>query len=103
MPSSYVSNHVHIVFSTKTRLTVIPEDLQPKLWAYMAGIAKKHSMHAALPGTAVPGYRLFRPYGTGSTRLGIVPFYRRLIADRATGGQGAIVACHKKLPCWESY
>jgi putative transposase len=46
MPSSYVSNHAHIVFSTKNRLKVIPEDLQPKLWAYMAGIAKKHDMHA---------------------------------------------------------
>jgi putative transposase len=46
MPSSYVSNHVHIVFSTKNRLKVIPEDLQPKLWAYMAGIAKNHGMHA---------------------------------------------------------
>jgi putative transposase len=46
MPSSYVSNHVHIVFSTKNRLKVIPEDLQPKLWAYMAGIAKNHDMRA---------------------------------------------------------
>jgi len=50
MPSSYVSNHVHIVFSTKNRLKMIPEDLQPKLWAYMAGIAKKHSMHAVAIG-----------------------------------------------------
>jgi REP element-mobilizing transposase RayT len=50
MPSSYVSNHVHIVFSTKNRLKVIPEDLQPKLWAYMAGIAKKHAMHAVAIG-----------------------------------------------------
>ena len=31
----------------------------------------------SLPGTAVPGYRLFRPYGTGPTRLDIGPFYRR--------------------------
>jgi REP element-mobilizing transposase RayT len=50
MPSSYVSNHVHIVFSTKNRLKVIPEDLQTELWAYMAGIAKKHSMHAVAIG-----------------------------------------------------
>jgi putative transposase len=50
MSSSYVSNHVHIVFSTKNRLKMIPEDLQPKLWAYMAGIAKKHSMHAVAIG-----------------------------------------------------
>jgi putative transposase len=46
MPSSYVSNHVHIVFSMKSRLKAIPEAIQPKLWAYMAGIAKTHSMLA---------------------------------------------------------
>jgi putative transposase len=46
MPNSYVSNHVHIVFSTKNRLNVIPAALQPKLWAYMEGIAKTHSRHA---------------------------------------------------------
>ena len=50
MPSSYVINHVHIVFSTKNRLKVIPGDLQPELWAYMAGIAKKYSMHAVAIG-----------------------------------------------------
>lgn len=41
MSNSYVSNHVHIVFATKNRLKIIPEELQPKLWAYLAGIAKK--------------------------------------------------------------
>jgi putative transposase len=46
MPNSYVSNHVHMVFCTKNRLKVIPEALQPKLWAYLAGIAKTHGMHA---------------------------------------------------------
>jgi REP element-mobilizing transposase RayT len=46
MPSSYVSNHIHIVFSTKNRLKIIREELQPKLWAYMAGIAKNHGMDA---------------------------------------------------------
>jgi REP element-mobilizing transposase RayT len=46
MPSSYVSNHVHIVFSTKNRERAISEALQPRLWAYMAGIAKNHGMHA---------------------------------------------------------
>jgi putative transposase len=46
MPSSYVSNQVHLVFSTKNRLKVIPEALQPKLWSYLAGIAKTHGMHA---------------------------------------------------------
>ena len=50
MPSSYVSNHVHMVFSTKNRLKMIPEAIQPKLWAYMAGIATSHSMHAVVIG-----------------------------------------------------
>ena len=50
MPNSYVSQHVHIVFSTKDRMKIIPEELEPKLWAYMAGIAKNHGMHAVAIG-----------------------------------------------------
>src|SRR5260370_16768951 len=46
MANSYVSNHVHIVFSTKNRTRMINEELQPKLWAYMAGILKNHGMRA---------------------------------------------------------
>jgi REP element-mobilizing transposase RayT len=47
---SYVNNHVHIVFSTTNRLKLIREKLQPKLWAYMAGIAQNHGMHAVAIG-----------------------------------------------------
>jgi len=43
---SFVSNHIHIVFSTANRIKLIREDLQPKLWVYMAGIAENHGMHA---------------------------------------------------------
>jgi putative transposase len=43
---SYVSSHFHIVYSTKERVPSIPEELQPKLWAYMAGIAANHGMRA---------------------------------------------------------
>jgi putative transposase len=50
MPNSYVSNHVHIVFAAKDRARLIPEALQPKLWAYLAGIAKNHGMHAVAIG-----------------------------------------------------
>ena len=50
MPNSYVSNHVHIVFSTKGRAKVISEELQPKLWAYLAGIAKNYEMRAVAIG-----------------------------------------------------
>jgi REP element-mobilizing transposase RayT len=50
MPNSYVSNHIHVVFSTKNRVRAINEELQPKLWAYMAGILKNHGMHAVAIG-----------------------------------------------------
>ena len=40
MPQSFVSNSVHIVFSTKERRALIPTEQQKRLWAYLAGIAK---------------------------------------------------------------
>jgi putative transposase len=46
MGSSYITNHIHVVFSTKNRVRLIKEEIQPKLWAYMAGIAKNHGMDA---------------------------------------------------------
>lgn len=42
MPHSYSSNRIHLVFSTKNREKQITEELQPKLWPYMAGIAQNH-------------------------------------------------------------
>src|SRR6516225_9847325 len=50
MPSSHVCHHVHIVFSTKNLVRVIYEETQPKLWAYVAEIAKHHGMHAVAIG-----------------------------------------------------
>ena len=46
MGSSYLSIHIHVVFSKKNRVPSIKEEIQPKLWAYMAGIAENHGMHA---------------------------------------------------------
>ena len=50
MPGSFICHHVHIGFGTKNRVRTIPEDIQPKLWAYMAGIAKNYGMHAVAIG-----------------------------------------------------
>jgi putative transposase len=50
MSGSYVSHHMHIVFSTKDRAKIIPQALQPKLWAYMSGIATQHGFHALAVG-----------------------------------------------------
>ena len=46
MSHSYASNRVHLVFSTKGRENLIAEDVQPKLWPYMAGIARQHGFEA---------------------------------------------------------
>jgi putative transposase len=47
---SYSSNRVHLVFSTKGRAQIISDELQPRLWAYMAGIAKKQGFDAIILG-----------------------------------------------------
>jgi REP element-mobilizing transposase RayT len=41
---SYVQNIVHLVFSTKERRKLIPEEFEPALWAYVAGICKKNGI-----------------------------------------------------------
>jgi putative transposase len=40
MPDSYVANRVHCVFGTKDRRKIIPAEMQPRLWSFMAGIAR---------------------------------------------------------------
>lgn len=50
MPHSYISNRIHIVFSTKNRANLITADLQPKLWSYMAGVARKIGMQGVVVG-----------------------------------------------------
>lgn len=46
MSHSYVSNRVHLVFSTKNREKRLCEEVQIKLWPYMAGIARNHGFGA---------------------------------------------------------
>jgi putative transposase len=42
MSHTYSQNYLHVVFSTKEREKLISPSVQPKLWAYMAGIARNH-------------------------------------------------------------
>lgn len=44
MPHTYAQNTIHVIFSTKNRVKAIPRILQPKLWAYMSGICRNHSI-----------------------------------------------------------
>jgi len=50
MAHSYVCVYVHIVFSTKNRQPLIPEQKGRVLWRYLAGIAKNHGLKAVAVG-----------------------------------------------------
>jgi len=53
MAHSYVSSVFHVVFSTKERISWIRDDLQSRLWNYLAAIARNHGVHVlAVGGTA---------------------------------------------------
>jgi putative transposase len=47
---TFSRNHVHLIFSTKDRRKTITPEFQPRLWAYLAGIAKNHGMIALAVG-----------------------------------------------------
>lgn len=47
MPHSFCRNYVHVVFSTKNRVKLIPEEHLSQLWSYLAGICKNHEMGAS--------------------------------------------------------
>ena len=46
MPHALVNNRIHVIFSTKDRAKLLPDDLQPRLWAFMGGIARKNGFTA---------------------------------------------------------
>jgi putative transposase len=50
MSHTYSSNRIHVIFSTKDRAKSLSEELQPKLWAYMAGIAHNQDFEVIVGG-----------------------------------------------------
>jgi len=50
MSHTYCSALFHCVFSTKNRRSIIPPDLQDRLWPYMAGIARMNHFKALAVG-----------------------------------------------------
>ncbi len=46
MSHTYTSMRIHVIFSTKEREERLREELQPKLWAYIAGVARHHKFEA---------------------------------------------------------
>ncbi len=45
MSHTYSQNVLHVIFSTKDRQKTISPELQPQLWAYVAGVCKKLEIH----------------------------------------------------------
>ena len=50
MSHTYVSDLVHCVFSTKLRRNLIRPEIQPDLWAFLGGIARKNGFKALMVG-----------------------------------------------------
>jgi len=50
MRHTHVSVRIHCVFSTKERRASIPEEIQPRLWAFIGGIAPRVGMKAIAVG-----------------------------------------------------
>jgi|SRR5579863_4947175 len=50
MSHTYCCALFHCVFSTKGRRRIIAPELQPRLWAYIGGVAKRHGMMALAVG-----------------------------------------------------
>jgi putative transposase len=46
MSHTYCCALFHCVFSTKERRKIISADFQPRLWAYIGGVARKREMKA---------------------------------------------------------
>jgi putative transposase len=50
MSHTYVSDLVHCVFSTKERQNLIRAEIQPDLWSFLGGIARKNGFKALIVG-----------------------------------------------------
>lgn len=51
MSHTYSSNRVHAIFGTKNREKRISEKVQPRVWGYVAGIARNHGFEAIKVGS----------------------------------------------------
>ena len=81
MAHTYCSSLFHCVFSTKERRGVIGPAVQPRLWAYMGGVAREHETTALAVGgmsdhvhlllslpSSVPIAKAMREIKSGSSR-----------------------------------
>jgi REP element-mobilizing transposase RayT len=50
MANTYTSLHYHLVFSTKNRERWIAEEIEQRVWAYLAGVARENGLKAIMVG-----------------------------------------------------
>lgn len=50
MANTYSQIYLHFVFSTKNRQPLIHSDIEQRLWAYIAGVAKRHGITPVIVG-----------------------------------------------------
>src|SRR5260370_32476653 len=50
MSHTYISDLVHCVFSTKLRKNLISPEIQPELWSFLGGVARKNGFKALMVG-----------------------------------------------------
>ena len=50
MSHTYTANRLHVVFSTKNRRDLISQELQPRLWAYMAEVGRNRAIRVLAVG-----------------------------------------------------
>jgi putative transposase len=53
MSHTYVSELMHVVFSTKQRSNTIPTDMLDRLWSFLGGIARKNGFKTIAIGSTV--------------------------------------------------
>jgi putative transposase len=46
MANTYTALFYHLIFSTKNRIRHIKPEIETRVWAYIGGVARKHSLTA---------------------------------------------------------
>ncbi|MGA9569814.1 MAG: IS200/IS605 family transposase [Candidatus Acidiferrales bacterium] len=89
MPHTYSQNPLHIIFSTKDRRKSIPQDFQPHLWSYVAGICKNHGILAHSIGGAADHIHLLIQLPQ------TLPLAKAILTIKSNSGRWAHTQSHK--------
>jgi len=88
MSHSYSSNRIHVIVSTKERQKSISDELQPKLWAYMAGIARNQGFEAIIIGGVKDHVRALLLLPPALPLSKAIQFLKRKLVEMAERNRG---------------